>query len=165
LKKEREGKEGLPLIDREKRLLCLGLQNTRKIMSLYIPTYASRILTGEGVRSPALLRSIPLFYYTRVAEEHENDPVGTRRLVRRGFQTYQGQTLCIEYVLTRVSRDVATSGQSHEVVVFLEGSASPYPWHQSHLPVPAEGQDPESVLAMDPELRIRHENQNILSRL
>jgi hypothetical protein len=165
LKKREWSNKELPLIDREKRLLCLGLQNTREIMSLFIPTYASRIITGEGVRSPPLLRTINLSYYSRVAEEHENDPVGTRRLVRRGFQTYQGQSLCIEYVLTRVSHDVATSGQSHDVVIFLEGSASPYPWHQSHLPVPAEGQDPESVLAMDPELCSRHEHQNLLSRL
>jgi hypothetical protein len=101
-----------------------------------LPRYAGATYYGPHIHSRRMYRSIATTNYQHVAEEHEDDAVGTTRLIRRIFETVGNQALCNEYVLTRVPFEVATSGWSFDHVIFLEGEPSPYPWHHDNTPAP-----------------------------
>lgn len=108
----------------------------------------ARTLFSDGVIR-FIPRSTRFSYWTEVVDEHYDDPVDFRRLVRRDFCIQNGQNLCIEYVLTRV-----LTGLSFDTVIFLEGQPSPLRWHVSHW------DSNQSLVESD---RVRHEAQDRLS--
>jgi hypothetical protein len=117
---------------------------------------------GEGVPR-GIYRSINGSAYQMAIDE--NDEIGTRRLVRRQFETRQGLNIVIEYVLVRVSNSI--SGWSYDTVIFMEGQHSPFPWDHNNRPQPTEPTQELSSLSFfvtNPNDVARHEAQDALSR-
>jgi hypothetical protein len=93
------------------------------------------IYYGDGIRPFSFEPMIRKEAYLCVAQQFPDDPVDTRRLVKRVFETRGHMNLCHEYVATRTSTE---KGWSFDAVLFLEGEVTPYPWHYNNSdPIPS----------------------------
>lgn len=116
--------------------------------------------------------------WDRVAQQYEDDEVGTCRLVHRDFYTYQNQLLCAEYLLQSVPHTQARSGKCYMIVVFLEGTVPPIRYHHDNRPniMPNENELENDMTssaiflrqvqqsASHQEREARHEAQSLLSQ-
>jgi len=126
---------------------CPGIARRQNVGN--VPFITGTTIYGDGIPRGILHRQIGGSSYQMVSQDHEDDQVGVRRLIRRQFYKHQGVDLVIEYVLTRVSTDISSSGWSHDTVVFREGTRSPFQWDHNNRPVLFAGLDDTRQEAQD----------------
>lgn len=94
-----------------------------------VPSFMHHAHYANAIQPSSSDHALSDGFYERILAPFSEDPLGTRRLVKRIFETRGNMNLCHEYVATRVSSFVAQQGWSVNRAVFYEGDATPYPWH------------------------------------
>lgn len=92
------------------------------------------MVTDFTVLSPTLprnylIRHPNMAWWSRVEENEVNPQVGERFLVRRDMTIYEGRTLILEYITTRVAVHNVYGDWIRHSIAYYENEASPYPYH------------------------------------